>query len=92
MANRNVLSFQTRACSLQVLSAILEGSKQFLSVAEDANDHKRAFTPFSVTIASSIRELHRCLLLALVAESSFQTLTQIIKVIALSVFQLLPKS
>ncbi|PKU30738.1 heat repeat-containing protein 6 [Limosa lapponica baueri] len=71
---------KTRACALQVLSAILEGSKQFLSVAEDANDHKRAFTPFSVTIASSIRELHRCLLLALVAESSSQTLTQIVKV------------
>ncbi|EHB03359.1 HEAT repeat-containing protein 6 [Heterocephalus glaber] len=31
-------------------------------------------------IASSIRELHRCLLLALVAESSSQTLTQTIKV------------
>uniref|UniRef100_K7FQG0 HEAT repeat-containing protein 6 n=1 Tax=Pelodiscus sinensis TaxID=13735 RepID=K7FQG0_PELSI len=73
---------KTRACALQVLSAILEGSKQFLSVAEDAHDHKRAFTPFSVTIASSIRELHRCLLLALVAESSSQTLTQIIKCLA----------
>ncbi|NXG81277.1 HEAT6 protein, partial [Baryphthengus martii] len=73
---------KTRACALQVLSAILEGSKQFLSVAEDANDHKRAFTPFSVSIASSIRELHRCLLLALVAESSSQTLTQIVKCLA----------
>ncbi|NWR51335.1 HEAT6 protein, partial [Regulus satrapa] len=73
---------KTRACALQVLSAFLEGSKQFLSVAEDANDHKRAFTPFSVTIASSIRELHRCLLLALVAESSSQTLTQILKCLA----------
>uniref|UniRef100_A0A663M9Q8 HEAT repeat-containing protein 6 n=1 Tax=Athene cunicularia TaxID=194338 RepID=A0A663M9Q8_ATHCN len=73
---------KTRACALQVLSAILEGSKQFLSVAEDANDHKRAFIPFSVTIASSIRELHRCLLLALVAESSSQTLTQIVKCLA----------
>ncbi|NXF52506.1 HEAT6 protein, partial [Oceanites oceanicus] len=73
---------KTRACALQVLSAILEGSKQFLSVAEDANDHKTAFTPFSVTVASSIRELHRCLLLALVAESSSQTLTQIVKCLA----------
>ncbi|XP_063002774.1 HEAT repeat-containing protein 6 [Elgaria multicarinata webbii] len=71
-----------RACALQVLSAILEGSKQFLSIAEDASDHKRAFTPFSVTVAASIRELHRCLLLALVAESSSQTLTQIIKCLA----------
>ncbi|NXS56193.1 HEAT6 protein, partial [Brachypteracias leptosomus] len=73
---------KTRACALQVLSAMLEGSKQFLSVAEDANDHKRAFTPFSVSIASSVRELHRCLLLALVAESSSQTLTQIVKCLA----------
>ncbi|XP_060059919.1 HEAT repeat-containing protein 6 [Erinaceus europaeus] len=73
---------KTRACALQALSAILEGSKQFLSVAEDTSDHRRAFTPFSVTIASSIRELHRCLLLALVAESSSQTLTQIIKCLA----------
>ncbi|XP_058531581.1 HEAT repeat-containing protein 6 [Ochotona princeps] len=73
---------KTRACALQVLSAILEGSKQFLSVAEDISDHKRAFTPFSVMVASSVRELHRCLLLALVAESSSQTLTQIIKCLA----------
>ncbi|KAM9596277.1 HEAT repeat-containing protein 6 isoform 2-T2 [Trichechus inunguis] len=73
---------KTRACALQVLSAILEGSKQFLSVAEDTSDHRRAFTPFSVMIASSVRELHRSLLLALVAESSSQTLTQIIKCLA----------
>uniref|UniRef100_A0A2I2YJE7 HEAT repeat-containing protein 6 n=1 Tax=Gorilla gorilla gorilla TaxID=9595 RepID=A0A2I2YJE7_GORGO len=73
---------KTRACALQVLSAILEGSKQFLSVAEDTSDHRRAFTPFSVMIACSIRELHRCLLLALVAESSSQTVTQIIKCLA----------
>ncbi|XP_042549416.1 HEAT repeat-containing protein 6 isoform X2 [Dipodomys spectabilis] len=73
---------KTRACALQVLSAILESSKQFLSVAEDTSDHRRAFTPFSVMIASSIRELHRCLLLALVAESSSQTLTRIIKCLA----------
>ncbi|XP_013923329.1 PREDICTED: HEAT repeat-containing protein 6 [Thamnophis sirtalis] len=73
---------KTRACAFQVLSAILEGSKQFLSIAEDAVDHKRAFTPFSVSIASSIRELHRCMLLALVAETSSQTLTQIIKCLA----------
>ncbi|KAG8451365.1 hypothetical protein GDO86_003536 [Hymenochirus boettgeri] len=70
---------KTRACALQVLSAILDGSKQFLSVADDASDHKSAFTPLSVTLASSIRELHRCLLLAIVAESSAQTLTQIVK-------------
>ncbi|XP_043910839.1 HEAT repeat-containing protein 6 [Protopterus annectens] len=73
---------KTRASALQVLSAMLEGSKQFLSVAEDASNHRQAFTPLSVTLAFSIRELHRCLLLALVAESSSQTLTQIIKCLA----------
>ncbi|KAM5310150.1 HEAT repeat-containing protein 6 [Glossophaga mutica] len=73
---------KTRACALQVLSAILEGSKQFLSVAEDTGAHRRAFTPFSAMVASSIGELHRCLLLALAAESSSQTLTQIIKCLA----------
>ncbi|XP_063810877.1 HEAT repeat-containing protein 6 isoform X2 [Pseudophryne corroboree] len=73
---------KTRACALQALSAILDGSKLFLYVADDVSDHKRAFTPFSVTLASSIRELHRCLLLAVAAESSAQTLTQIIKCLA----------
>lgn len=66
--------------SLQVLSALLEGSRQFLSVAEDTSAPRQAFTPFSAILAASLRELHRCLLLALLAESSSQTLTQIIKV------------
>ena len=39
-----------------------------------------AFTPFSVTLGYMIREIHRCLLLALVAENSPLTTTQIIKV------------
>ncbi|KAJ7308893.1 hypothetical protein JRQ81_008168 [Phrynocephalus forsythii] len=74
--------YGTRAVALQVVSSILEGSKQFLAIAEDAGGHKRAFTPFSVTVASSVQELHRCLLLALVAETSSQTLTQVIKCLA----------
>lgn len=69
-----------RAGSLQVLSALLEGSRQFLSNAEDTSAPRQAFTPFSATLAASVRELHRCLLLALVAESSCQTLTQVLKV------------
>ena len=39
-----------------------------------------AFTPFSVTLGYMIREIHRCLLLALVAENSPLATTQIIKV------------
>uniref|UniRef100_A0A4W4GSU5 HEAT repeat-containing protein 6 n=1 Tax=Electrophorus electricus TaxID=8005 RepID=A0A4W4GSU5_ELEEL len=73
---------KARAGSLQVLSALLEGSRQFLSVAEDTGAPRQAFTPFSATLAASIRELHRCLLLALLAESSSQTLTQVIKCFA----------
>ncbi|KAL4608428.1 HEAT repeat-containing protein 6-like [Arapaima gigas] len=73
---------KVRAGSLQVLSALLEGSRQFLSVAEDTGAPRQAFTPFSVTLAASLRELHRGLVLALLAESSSQTLTQVIKCLA----------
>ncbi|XP_069040260.1 HEAT repeat-containing protein 6 isoform X2 [Lepisosteus oculatus] len=68
--------------SPKVLSAMLEGSRQFLSAAEDTSAQRRAFTPFSATLAAGLRELHRCLLLALLAESSSQTLTQVIKCLA----------
>ncbi|KAL2089636.1 hypothetical protein ACEWY4_014324 [Coilia grayii] len=73
---------KVRAGSLQVLSALLEGSRLFLSAAEDINTPRQAFTSFSATLASSLRELHRSLLLALMAESSPQTLTQVIKCLA----------
>ncbi|XP_067231786.1 HEAT repeat-containing protein 6 [Chanodichthys erythropterus] len=73
---------KVRAGSLQVLSALLEGSRQFLSTAEDTSVPRQAFTPFSATLAASVRELHRSLLLALVAESSCQTLTQVLKCLA----------
>ncbi|TSP68491.1 HEAT repeat-containing protein 6 [Bagarius yarrelli] len=72
---------KVRAASLQVLSALLEGSRQFLLAAEDTSAPRQAFTPFSATLAAGLRELHRCLLLALLAESSSQTLTQIIKLL-----------
>lgn len=73
---------KVRAASLQVISALLEGSRQFLSAAEDTGAPRQAFTPFSATLAAGLRELHRCLLLALLAESSSQTLTQVIKCLA----------
>lgn len=64
-----------------MLSSLLEGSRLFLSAAEDTTTPRQAFTSFSTTLASSLRELHRSLLLALTAESSSQTLTQVIKVL-----------
>lgn len=74
------LSLQVRTCALQVLSAMLEGSRQFLAVAEDTSSPRTSYTPFSFSLATAIRELHRALSLALLAETSPQTLTQVIKV------------
>ncbi|KAF7206570.1 HEAT repeat-containing protein 6 [Nothobranchius furzeri] len=73
---------KVRLCALQVLSAILDSSRQFLAVAEDTTSPRTSYTPFSLTLATAIRELHRSLSLALVAETSPQTLTQVIKCLA----------
>lgn len=73
---------KVRACALQVLSAMLDGSRQFLGVAEDLTSSRTSYTPFSFSLATAIRELHRSLSLALLAETSPQTLTQIIKCLA----------
>lgn len=74
------LSLQVRACALQVLSAMLDGSRQFLAVAEDTTSPRTSYTPFSFSLAIVIRELHRTLSLALLAETSPQSLTQVVKV------------
>ncbi|XP_008290728.1 HEAT repeat-containing protein 6 [Stegastes partitus] len=73
---------KVRLCALQVLCAMLDGSRQFLAVAEDTASPRTSYTPFSFTLATAIRELHRALSLALLAETSPQTLTQVIKCLA----------
>ncbi|XP_061755374.1 HEAT repeat-containing protein 6 [Nerophis ophidion] len=73
---------KVRACALQALSAMLDGSRQFLAVAEDTASPRTSYTPFSFTLATAVRELHRALSLALMAETSPQTLTQVIKCLA----------
>ncbi|XP_056140684.1 HEAT repeat-containing protein 6 isoform X2 [Lampris incognitus] len=73
---------KVRACALQVLSAMLDGSRQFLGVAEDTSSPRTSFTPFSFSLATAVKELHRALGLALLAETSAHTLTQIIKCLA----------
>lgn len=60
---------------------MLDGSRQFLAMAEDTASPRTSYTPFSFLLATAIRELHRALILALLAETSPQTLTQVIKVI-----------
>uniref|UniRef100_A0AAY5L420 HEAT repeat-containing protein 6 n=1 Tax=Esox lucius TaxID=8010 RepID=A0AAY5L420_ESOLU len=73
---------KVRTCALQVLSALLEGSRQFLGVAEDLAPPRTSYTPFSFSMATTVRELHRSLSLALLAESSPHTLTQVVKCLA----------
>ncbi|XP_038565264.1 HEAT repeat-containing protein 6 isoform X2 [Micropterus salmoides] len=73
---------KVRASALQVLSAMLDGSRQFLAVAEDTASPRTSYTPFSFSLATAVRELHRSLSLALLAETSPQTLTQVIKCLA----------
>lgn len=73
---------KVRLCALQVLCAMLDGSRQFLAMAEDTASPRTSYTPFSFTLATAIRELHRSLSLALLAETSPQTLTQVIKCLA----------
>ncbi|KAM9788780.1 HEAT repeat-containing protein 6 [Neosynchiropus ocellatus] len=73
---------KVRTGALQVLSSILEGSRQFLAVAEDTASPRTSYTPFSFALAAAVRELHRSLSLALLSETSPQTLTQVIKCLA----------
>ncbi|XP_019941793.2 HEAT repeat-containing protein 6 [Paralichthys olivaceus] len=77
---------KVRASALQVLSAMLNGSRQFLAVAEDTASPPTSYTPFSFSLATTIREMHRALSLALVAETTSQTLTQVFKCLACLVF------
>ncbi|KAJ8043677.1 HEAT repeat-containing protein 6 [Holothuria leucospilota] len=74
-----------RAGSVMVLSTLLEGSKQFLVAAEDREYNRASFTPFSQTLASMIKEIHRCLQLSLAAETYGSNITQIIKCMSILV-------
>lgn len=63
-----------------MLCAMLEGSKPYLAAADDCPLPSQPFTPYSSTLGAVLKELHRCLLLALAAEPHHTTLTQTIKV------------
>ncbi|KAK7487937.1 hypothetical protein BaRGS_00020838 [Batillaria attramentaria] len=68
-----------RMGALVALTAMLDGTKQFLAAAEDSSNVRTAFTPLSNVLGAMIRELHRALLQALVVENYNLTLTQLIK-------------
>ncbi|XP_038058799.1 HEAT repeat-containing protein 6-like [Patiria miniata] len=76
---------KSRVGSVVVLAALLDGSRQFLAAADDSELKHSSFTPFSHTLAATIKEIHRCLILALMAESFSTTLTQIIKCLSILV-------
>ncbi|XP_014664957.1 PREDICTED: HEAT repeat-containing protein 6-like isoform X2 [Priapulus caudatus] len=77
---------KVRQAALGALTAMLDNSKQYLAAAEDSEScRSAAFTAFSVSLGSMIKELHRSLLLAMSAENSFLALTQSIKCLAVLV-------
>ncbi|KAL5016169.1 hypothetical protein ScPMuIL_005758 [Solemya velum] len=71
-----------RMGALAALTALIDGTKPYLAVANDIEHFRMAFVPFSTILGSTIKELHRCLLLALVAENYPLTVTQVIKCLA----------
>eukprot|EP00058_Branchiostoma_floridae_P013438 XP_002598926.1 hypothetical protein BRAFLDRAFT_79857 [Branchiostoma floridae] len=73
---------EARGNALLVLSSLVDGSKQYLAAAEETAPKQTAFTPYSVTLGSTVKEIHRCLLLALAAESNVHTLFYLLKCFA----------
>ncbi|XP_078681008.1 HEAT repeat-containing protein 6-like [Branchiostoma floridae x Branchiostoma belcheri] len=73
---------KARGNALLVLSSLVDGSKQYLAAAEETAPKQTAFTPYSVTLGSTVKEIHRCLLLALAAENNFHTLFYLLKCFA----------
>ncbi|CAG5122678.1 unnamed protein product [Candidula unifasciata] len=71
-----------RMAAVASLTSMLESTKPYLAAAEEISTHQSAFTPFSTILGSMIRDMHRCLLQALVAENFKSVLTQIIKCLA----------
>ncbi|CAH1801099.1 unnamed protein product [Owenia fusiformis] len=74
---------KVRCNALTVLTALLEGSKQYLAVAsEDSKNDQFAFTSYSFTLSSMVKQLHTNLLMTLASENSPLAITQTIKCLA----------
>ncbi|XP_036369378.1 HEAT repeat-containing protein 6 isoform X2 [Octopus sinensis] len=71
-----------RLGALGALSALIEGTRPFLAAAEYTDQVRTAFMPFSLVLGSTLKELHRSLLLAVVSENYPLTLTQLVKCIS----------
>ncbi|KAG5900627.1 hypothetical protein JTB14_005905 [Gonioctena quinquepunctata] len=73
-------SSKSRMAALNVLLLLLTTSKLFLSQAE-SSDKSTSFTPFSVVLGLTVKEIHRGLSLAL-SEMSVPVLIQVLKCFA----------
>ncbi|GAB1610459.1 HEAT repeat-containing protein 6-like [Argonauta hians] len=71
-----------RLGALGALSALIDGTRPFLAAAEYSDQVRTAFMPFSLVLGSTLKELHRSLLLAVVSENYPLTLTQLVKCIS----------
>ncbi|KAF2895184.1 hypothetical protein ILUMI_10984 [Ignelater luminosus] len=69
-----------RMAALNALLTLLTSSKLYLSQAESSEKYT-AYTPFSVILGSTIKDLHKNLILAL-NENSIPVLTQVLKCLA----------
>ncbi|XP_054717303.1 HEAT repeat-containing protein 6-like [Uloborus diversus] len=72
-------SSQVRFSALTLLIEMLKGSKHFLSFADGRKIGQLSFISLSSALASMIYEFHRCLHLALLAETSSSHRIQILK-------------
>ncbi|KAG0177249.1 HEAT repeat-containing protein 6 [Apophysomyces sp. BC1021] len=73
-----MLSVRSAVCN--TLVAMLDGSKQYLSIASD-RESKSSFTSLSEHVAYILRDVHSGLVYALLKEEQSQVLTSIMKVI-----------
>lgn len=74
-----------RIAALQATSAVIYGTKSFLTQAETTDNPPTTFMPFSISLGNQIHVLYMSLTQALHNESSLPVLTQILKCLAILV-------
>ncbi|CAL4091003.1 unnamed protein product, partial [Meganyctiphanes norvegica] len=74
-----------RCQALQVINTFLRDSHQVLSMAGDDSEMRGSFTGLGQQLGTSLRELHRCLTLALLSEKFPGALVRTLKTIELLV-------
>ncbi|EPB90414.1 hypothetical protein HMPREF1544_02780 [Mucor circinelloides 1006PhL] len=68
-----MVTVRTAVCN--TLVSILDGSKQYLSIAQESDKNKSSFTSLSENLGSIVRDVHQGLIYGLAKEQSKQVLT-----------------